>query len=54
MDQLIIDDAVVLPLYYEEFTRLLPHFVKGFNQNSMEYRDFTRVWMNHSIDVPVK
>lgn len=52
MDQLIIDDAVVMPIYYEEFTRLIPRYVKGFNQNSMEYRDYTRVWMIHSIDVP--
>jgi peptide/nickel transport system substrate-binding protein len=52
MDQLIINDAVVMPLYYEEFTRLIPRYVKGFNQNSMEYRDYTGVWMNHSIDIP--
>jgi peptide/nickel transport system substrate-binding protein len=52
MDQLIINDAVVMPLYYEEFTRLIPRYVKGFNQNSMEYRDYTEVWMNHSIDIP--
>lgn len=46
MDQMVIDDAIIMPLYYEEFTRLVPQYVKGFNQNSMEYRDYTRVWLN--------
>lgn len=44
MNQLLIDKAVLLPLYYEEYTRLLPAYVKNFPQNSIEYRDFSTVW----------
>lgn len=45
LDQILIDEAVVMPLYYEEFTRLVPLYVKNFPANSMEYRDLTSVWM---------
>lgn len=43
-DQLVIDDAVIIPLYYEENTRLLGVSVRGFDQNAMEVRDLTRVY----------
>lgn len=46
LDQILIDNAVVLPLYYEEFTRLIPGYVENFPQNSIEYRDFSTVWIN--------
>lgn len=46
MNQIIIDQAVVMPLYYEEFTRLIPARVKNFPQNSIEYRDFSEVWIS--------
>ncbi len=49
LDQMLIDDAVVMPLYYEEFTRLLPKYVKGLPQNSIEYRDFRKVWIDESL-----
>jgi oligopeptide transport system substrate-binding protein len=49
MDQMLINDAVIMPLYYEEFTRLLPLYVKSFPQNSIEYRDFSRVWIDESL-----
>jgi len=44
-DQTLMDDAVVLPLYYEEIIRLVNKQVKNFPINAMEYRDFTRVWL---------
>jgi peptide/nickel transport system substrate-binding protein len=49
-DQIIIDDAVVLPLYYEENTRLLSANVRGFDQNAMEIRDLTRVYFEQKKD----
>ncbi|MEX2595773.1 MAG: ABC transporter substrate-binding protein [Salibacteraceae bacterium] len=48
MDQILINDAVIMPLYYEEFTRLIPTYVKGFPQNSMEHRDYSKVWFDAS------
>ncbi|GAB4375258.1 MAG: ABC transporter substrate-binding protein [Salibacteraceae bacterium] len=49
LDQMLIDDAVIMPIYYEEFTRLISKRVKDFPQNSIEYRDFSRVWIS-SVD----
>lgn len=49
LDQMLIDDAVIMPLYYDEFTRLIPNYVKGFAQNSIEYRDFRKVWIDERL-----
>jgi oligopeptide transport system substrate-binding protein len=49
LDQMLINDAVIMPLYYDEFTRLIPKYVKGFPQNSIEYRDFRKVWIDESL-----
>jgi len=46
LDQILMNDAVVMPLYYEEFTRLIPDYVRNFPQNSIEYRDFSAVWIS--------
>jgi ABC-type oligopeptide transport system substrate-binding subunit len=46
---MLINDAVIMPLYYDEFTRLIPKYVKGFPQNSIEYRDFRKVWIDESL-----
>jgi oligopeptide transport system substrate-binding protein len=43
-DQMIIDDAVVMPIYYDSYIRLVQLNVKGFPINAMEYRDLSRVW----------
>ena len=48
LDQLLMNDAAVMPLYYEEFTRLIPEYVKDFPQNGIEYRDFASVWIDSS------
>lgn len=44
LDQMLIDDAVVMPVYYDNFLRLLQKNVRNLPINAMEYRDFTRVW----------
>lgn len=46
LDQILMNDAVIMPLYYEEYTRLIPEYVRNFPQNSIEYRDFTEVWIS--------
>ncbi|MEZ4720944.1 MAG: ABC transporter substrate-binding protein [Flavobacteriales bacterium] len=51
MDQMLIHDAVIIPIYYEEFTRLIPARVKNFPQNSIEHRDFSEVWIS-TLDEP--
>ena len=43
-DQILMDDAVVMPLYYDDYIRLLNPQVRNFPMNSLEYRDFTRVY----------
>jgi oligopeptide transport system substrate-binding protein len=48
LSQLLIDEAVVLPLYYDEFTRLVSARVRNFPQNSIEFRDFSTVWIDSS------
>lgn len=49
--QLLIDEAVVMPLYFEEFTRLVSSRVHNFPQNSIEFRDFSTVWIDTSDPV---
>ncbi len=45
-DQKIIEDAAVIPLYYEKIVRLLKPYVKNFPVNPMEYRDFGLVYFD--------
>ncbi len=42
-DQIAMDDAAIIPLYYEESIRLLQTDVVNFPINPMEYRDFSSV-----------
>lgn len=44
-DQQVIDDAVVMPTYYDIDFRLLQPNIRNFPQNSMEYRDMAEVYM---------
>lgn len=44
LDQMLIDDAVVMPIYYDNFIRLLQKNVRNLPINAMEYRDFTKVY----------
>lgn len=43
-DQIIIDEAVVMPIYYDNYIRLLQTNVRNFPINAMEYRDLSRVY----------
>ena len=45
-DQQMLDDAAIIPIYYELNDRLLQKYVRAFDINAMEYRDFTRVWLD--------
>lgn len=44
-DQIALDDAPYIPIYYDEFTRLLQRNVRNFPANAMEYRDFSEVFI---------
>ena len=48
-DQQAIDDAVVMPTYYDIDFRLLQPNIRNFPQNAMEYRECSEVYM-----VPMK
>jgi len=48
-EKLLMKDAPVLMLWYDEGYRLLQSYVKNFPNNPMQYRDFTKVYK-----VPVK
>lgn len=43
-DQVIIDDAPVMPIFYDEIYRLVQKNVRNFFENAMEYRDVSRVY----------
>lgn len=43
-DQVAIDDAAIMPIFYEENYRLIQNRVKNFDINAMEYRDLTTVY----------
>jgi len=46
-DQIAVDDAAIMPIFYDENTRLLQVYVKNFPSNAMEYRDMTRVYFDY-------
>ena len=35
MDRMIVDDAPIIPLYYDQVIRLVNHKIKGLGNNSM-------------------
>lgn len=43
-EQLLINEAVVIPLWYEGSYRLMTNKVKGLNLNAMHYYDLTKVY----------
>lgn len=45
-DQVAMNDAAIMPIYYEVNDRLVHSYVRGFDINPMEYRDLTRVWLD--------
>lgn len=49
-DQVQIDDAAIMPVFYEENYRLIQTYVKSFPANAMEYRDLSRVYFEPKTD----
>lgn len=47
-DQVAIDDAVIMPIYYPEYTRLLQKNVRNFKANGMEFRNLAEVYFDNS------
>ncbi|PSR04687.1 MAG: ABC transporter substrate-binding protein, partial [Bacteroidetes bacterium SW_11_45_7] len=43
-DQIVMDDAAIMPIYYDKDYRLLQPDVRNFPQNPMEYRNFRDVY----------
>lgn len=43
-DQVAIDDAAIMPIFYDENYRLIQTYIKNFPVNAMEHRDMTRVY----------
>ena len=43
-DQILLDEAAFIPVFYEENARLIQKNVRNFPANSMEYRDFSKVY----------
>jgi len=44
-DQVAMDDAAIMPIYYYENYRLIQKNVRNFDINPMEYRDLSRVYL---------
>ena len=43
-EQVLMNDAVIIPLWYEGSYRLLTNKVKGLHLNAMRYYDFTKAY----------
>jgi oligopeptide transport system substrate-binding protein len=43
-DQVAIDEAAVMPIFYDENYRLVKPNIKNLFANGMEYRDFSQVY----------
>jgi ABC-type oligopeptide transport system substrate-binding subunit len=43
-EQVLINDAVIIPLWYEGSYRLLTNNIKGLNLNAMRYYDLTKTY----------
>ncbi|MCC7301104.1 MAG: ABC transporter substrate-binding protein [Bacteroidia bacterium] len=48
-DQVALEEAAYMPIFYEENYRLVQNWVKNFDANAMEYRDMTRVFVDPKI-----
>jgi oligopeptide transport system substrate-binding protein len=47
LDQMVVDDAPFLPIYYSVNRRLIQPYVRNLYANGMEYRDFKEVWLDN-------
>ncbi len=46
LDQMLVNDAPFLPIYYSVNRRLIQPYVRNFPNNGMEYRSFREVWLD--------
>jgi peptide/nickel transport system substrate-binding protein len=46
LDQMIVDDAPLLSIYYSMNRRLIQPYVQNFPNNGMDYRCFREVWLD--------
>jgi len=53
-DQVAIDDAAIMPIFYHENYRLVQLWVKNCEANAMEYRDMSRVYFIPKDEVKKK
>jgi peptide/nickel transport system substrate-binding protein len=44
-EQVVMNDAPVIVLWYDEGYRLIQSYIKNFPNNPMQYRDFTQVYL---------
>lgn len=44
-DQIVLDEAAFMPIFYDENDRLVQKNVRNYPANAMEYRDLTRVYV---------
>jgi peptide/nickel transport system substrate-binding protein len=47
-EQVLMNDAPVIVLWYDEGYRLIQSYVKNFPNNPMQYRDLSQVWFDSS------
>ena len=45
-DSILITEAAFMPIYYDQYIRLLQLNVRGLPQNAMEHRDLSRVFLS--------
>jgi len=46
-ENIVMQDAPIMVLWYDEGYRLMQAFVKNFPNNAMQYRDFTNVYFEY-------
>ncbi len=47
-EQVLMNDAPMIVLWYDEGYRLIQSYVKNFPNNPMQYRDLSQVWLDAS------
>lgn len=46
-EQVAINEGAIMPIYYDEITRLISKRVQNFPPNAIEYRDLSRVYVTY-------
>jgi ABC-type oligopeptide transport system substrate-binding subunit len=44
-DQVAMDDAAIMPVFYDEYTSLVQGNIAGYYPNAMNYQDLSRVYI---------